>query len=311
MRLEGRDMNQVHNFLGVFGHVNLDYIMSVGELPKPNTSIQVSDVKRFFGGTGSNIAMMASSMGVNTALASFVGVDFPKDFDDALFKAKVDTYDLAKMEGFMTPTCRILSDNSGNQMCIMDQGPMLRMSEFPVAMHTIESSEIIHIGTGQPGYYRKVMKAAKKLGKRIHFDPAQELRYIYTPEAFAELLAMSDMLFVNQHELKIAMGYLGIKKKEKMLDKIEIIVVTKGKDGSEILTPAGTCKIPAIKPKKILDPTGAGDAYRAGFYAGLSRGMDLEACGILGASAASFAIESMGPVGKLPTWDEVRERAEI
>jgi sugar/nucleoside kinase (ribokinase family) len=304
-------MSQIHNFVGIFGHVNLDYIMNVDELPKPNTSIQVSGTRRFFGGTGSNIAMMASSMGVRTALASFVGKDFPKDFDDALFKANVDTYDLAKMEGFLTPTCRILNDPEGNQMCILDQGPMLRMKDFPVAMHTIESSEIIHIGTGQPAYYRKVMKAAKKLGRRIHFDPAQELRYVYTPEIFTELLAMSDMLFVNQHELKIAMKYLGIKKKEKMLDEVEILVVTLGKDGSDIMTPSGTIHIPGIKPGKILDPTGAGDAYRAGFYAGLSRGMDLECCGTLGAAAASFAIGAEGPVGKLPTWEEVAERAGI
>jgi sugar/nucleoside kinase (ribokinase family) len=155
------------------------------------------------------------------------------------------------------------------------------------------------------------MKAAKKLGKRIHFDPAQELRYVYTPEIFAELLAMSDMLFVNQHELKIAMKYLGIKKKEKMLAEVEILVITLGKDGSDIMTPSGNIHIPGIKPRKILDPTGAGDAYRAGFYAGLSRGMDLEACGTLGAAAASFAIGAEGPVGKLPGWDEVRELAKI
>ena len=223
-----------HNFLGVFGHVNLDYLMDVEALPKPNSSIQVSNVKRFFGGTGSNIAMMASSMGVKTALASFVGNDFPKDFRDALFRAGVDTYDLAEIEGYLTPTCRIMTDKKSNQICIMDQGPMGEMDDFPVAKHTVESSEIIHIGTGRPAYYRKVMRAARKLGKRIHFDPAQELRYVYTPEIFAEMLDISDMLFVNQHELKIALKYLGLKEKDKLkiLDYVSVLVVTKGKDGS-------------------------------------------------------------------------------
>ncbi|MDO9537671.1 MAG: carbohydrate kinase family protein [Thermoplasmata archaeon] len=299
----------VHNFVGVFGHVNLDYLMKVERLPKPNTSVQVSNVRRFFGGTGSNIAMIASSLGVKTALASFVGKDFPKDFKDALFKAGVDTYDLVEKDSFLTPTCRIMTDPENNQICIMDQGPMGEMDDFPIAKHAIESSEIIHIGTGRPAYYRKVMKAAKKLGKRIHFDPAQELRYVYTPEIFTELLAMSDALFVNQHELKIAMKYLGIKSRAKLLDHVGILIVTKGKDGSEIITSSGDIEIPAIKPKKILDPTGAGDAYRAGFYAGLSRGMDLESCGRLGASASSFTIGVHGPVGILPTWDEVLERA--
>lgn len=66
-----------------------------------------------------------------------------------------------------------------------------------------------------------------------------------------------------------------------------------------------------MPPGQVIDPTGAGDAYRAGFYAGLSRDMGLEECGRLGAAAASFAIEVAGPVGKLPTWDEVRERAGL
>ena len=301
----------VHNFLGVFGHVNLDYLMDVESLPKPNTSVQVTNVRRYFGGTGSNIAMMASGMGVRTALASFVGMDFPQDFRDALFKAGVDTYDLAEIDGAMTPTCRIMTDAKGDQVCIMDQGPMGFMDRLPLAMHAIESSEIIHIGTGRPAYYRKVMGAARKMGKLIHFDPAQELRYVYTREIFAELLGMSDALFVNKHELRIAMKYLGLKDKSKLLDRVGILIVTKGKDGSEIITPSGQQKIPAIKPRKIVDPTGAGDAYRAGFYAGLSRGFDLETCGTLGASASSFAIGVRGPVGKLPTWGEVCERAGL
>jgi len=304
VRLEGRDMKDMHNFVGVFGHVNLDYIMDVEKLPAPNTSTQVGNVKRFFGGTGANVALMASSMGVRAALASFVGDDFPKDFDDALFNAGVDTYDLVKVKDAATPTCRILNDPEGNQICIMDQGPMLRMREFVIAAHTIESSEIIHIGTGKPGYYRKVMKAARKLEKRIHFDPAQELGYVYSPDEFAELLAMADMLFVNQHELKIAMKYLGIKNKDKMLDEVGIMVVTKGKDGSEIITPSGTISIPAIKPKRILDPTGAGDAYRAGFYAGLSRGMDLECCGRLGAAGAGGKAADVGR-GAGAGWDRI------
>lgn len=304
-------MKEVHNFLGVFGHVNIDYLMTVKKLPAPNTSVEVSNVRRFFGGTGSNIAMMASGMGVRTALASFVGDDFPQDFRDALFKAGVDTYDLAEMKGFMTPTCRIMTDPDCSQIAIMDQGPMAAMDKFPIAAHAIGSSEIIHIGTGRPTYYLKVMKAARKLEKRIHFDPAQELRYVYTPKIFSEMLAMSDALFVNQHELKIAMGYLGIKKTEKILETVSLLVVTKGKDGSEIHTPSGLTKIPALKPKKIVDPTGAGDAYRAGFYAGLSRGLDLETCGMLGSAASSFAIGAEGPVGKLPSWDEVKGRAGI
>lgn len=300
-----------HNFVGIFGHVNLDYIMDVEKLPQPNTSIQVSNVKRFFGGTGSNIALMAASMGVDAALASFVGADFPKDFKDEFFNAGVDTYDLKEMKDYLTPTCRIMTDPDNNQIGIMDQGPMGEMDDFPVAEHTIRSSRIIHIGTGRPAYYRKIMQAARKLEKPIYFDPAQELHYLYTPEVFKELLDMSHALFVNQSELTTAMKYLGYDDKMQILGHVETLIVTLGKDGSQILTKSEEINIPAVAPKQVIDPTGAGDAYRAGFYAGLSRNKTLDECGWLGAAAASFAIEVSGPVGKLPSWEDVKLRSGL
>src|SRR5713101_3538056 len=61
--------------------------------------------------------------------------------------------------------------------------------------------------------------------------------------------------------------------------------------GSAIYTRDGKIKIPRVRPKRVVDVTGAGDAYRAGFYAGLSRGFDLRRCGILGSTVASFAVE--------------------
>ncbi len=304
-------MSQSENFVGIFGHVNLDYIMDVEKLPEPNTSIQVSNVQRFFGGTGANVALMAASMGVKAALASFVGTDFPRDFKDAFTNTGVDIHDLQEMKNFLTPTCRIMTDPENNQIGIMDQGPMGEMDDFPIAQHTIESSQIIHIGTGRPAYYRKIMKAASQLGKPIYFDPAQELHYVYSPEVFAELLDMSFVLFVNQSELATAMKYMNYSDKKQLLEHVELLIITLGKDGSQIITKSEEINIPAITPKQVIDPTGAGDAYRAGFYAGLSRNKTLDECGWLGAAAASFAIEVSGPVGKLPTWDEIKERADL
>lgn len=304
-------MSSSENFVGIFGHVNLDYIMEVEKLPEPNTSTQVSNVQRFFGGTGANVALMAASMGVKTALASFVGTDFPKDFKDAFTNAGVDTKDLQEMKDFLTPTCRIMTDPNNNQIGIMDQGPMGEMDDFPVAEHTIQSSKIIHIGTGRPAYYRRIMKAASQLGKPIYFDPAQELHYIYEPEVFRELLDMSHALFVNQSELTTSMKYLGYEDKKLILNHVELLVITLGKDGSQIITKSEEINIPAVTPKAVIDPTGAGDAYRAGFYAGLSRNKSLDQCGWLGAAAASFAIEVAGPVGKLPTWEEILNRSGL
>jgi sugar/nucleoside kinase (ribokinase family) len=299
------------SFLGVFGHVNIDYIMNVKKLPAPNTCIQVSKVKRMFGGTGANIAILASKMGVKTSLASFVGRDFPHAFKLLFKSAGVDITDLKEIKGEPTPTCRLLTDPEGSQIGIMDQGPMGHMQDFELARHTVKNSQIIHVGTGRPEYYKGIMQLANELKKKIHFDPAQEIHYVYNAASFRELLKFSDVLFVNKSELATALRYLKKKDKTSLLDYVDTLVLTLGKEGSQILSHREKIDIPAIKPKKIKDPTGAGDAYRAGFYAGMSRKMDIEMCGLLGASTASFVLEAEGPLGKLPSWNEVLGRANM
>jgi sugar/nucleoside kinase (ribokinase family) len=308
--LEGRYLGDGLNFLGVFGHVNIDYLMNVTKLPEPNTCIQVDNVRKFNGGTGANIAILASSLGVRTALASFVGSDFPEDFKTSLQNSGVDIRDLKEIEDYKTPTCRIMTDPENNQMGIMDQGPMGVMDEFGIARYTVENSQIIHVGTGRPRYYKRIMKLASEMKKPVFFDPAQEIHYVYDADSFKELLNMSGALFVNRSELATALRYLGEADENTLLDHVDMCIVTLGKDGSRIFLKNERIEIPAIEPDRIVDPTGAGDAYRAGFYAGLSRGMDWKTCGLLGSSAASLILEVDGSVSKSLDWNSVLERTE-
>ncbi len=134
-------------------------------------------------------------------LASFVGSDFPEDFKTSLRNSGVNIRDLKETEGYRTPTCRIMTDPDNNQIGIMDQGPMGAMDDFGIARYTVENSQMIHVGTGRPRYYKKIMELAVELKKPIYFDPAQEIHYVYDADSFKELLSMSGTLFVNQSEL--------------------------------------------------------------------------------------------------------------
>src|SRR3989442_15928942 len=118
------DEGMAVNFLGVFGPVVLDYIANLESLPTPNTSVQILDRERYFGGTGGNIARISARLGVRTALASFVGEDFPKEYRDSLKSDGVDLTDLRVVRGVTTPTAWIFTDPRGNQIAIVDQGPM-------------------------------------------------------------------------------------------------------------------------------------------------------------------------------------------
>ena len=297
-------------YLGVFGHTALDIILQVDKLPVPNTSIAVKNRFTRYGGTGANIAKAAADMDVKTSLASFVGDDFPKEYKRSLKEAGIILKDLKEKSGYQTPTCWIISDPDENQVAVIDQAAMSDASKFDLLNYTIEESEIIHIGTGRPEYYKKVIDRAEKLGKRISFDPAQELKYVYDKDQFRYFLEKCDYFFCNENEFKIALEYLSLDKERDILNFTDNIIVTHGREGSYLFTEEGITKIPAFKPDVVKDPTGAGDAYRAGFFAALNRGFDLEKSCIAASARASFSIEHSGPQEGQIRWEDVMDRLE-
>ncbi|MEW5936758.1 MAG: PfkB family carbohydrate kinase [Candidatus Thermoplasmatota archaeon] len=296
------------NFLGVFGHTTIDHIMEVPRFPAPNTSIEVRSRRRYHGGTGANIAFLAANMGATVALASFVGDDFPQGFEDALRAASVDITDLVRVKGYYTPACWIVTDSDEQQMAFIDQGPMRDAEGFDVLAHTVDTSRIVHFGTGRPEYYAKVAAYAHAKKRTIALDPAQEIHYVYTKDTFLQMLDCAHILFVNSAELERALEYIGSKSPKWLLDYVEVLLVTLGRKGSRVLTTDGVEDIPAIPPRRMADPTGAGDGYRAGFYAAMERGHEICECALAGAAAASFVIEEHGAQSAPPTWESVLAR---
>jgi nucleoside kinase len=299
----------VKNFLGAFGHVAMDYIVSLRRLPTPNTSIEILDRQRYFGGTAGNLARAAARLGVKVSLASFVGADFPSDYRQALAEDGVDTNDLRTIPRANTPTAWVFSDPKGNQMAVVDQGPMKDAGRLPLLRHSVEDVDLVHLGTGRPEYYLRIAKLASALQRTVAFDPSQEIHYVYTPRLFRELLRRSTYFFGNEAEIVRARRLARVTSTEGLLHAAEVVVATLGPRGSVIYSHGSRIRVPRVRPRKVVDVTGAGDAYRAGFYAGLSRGLDLRRCGILASAVASFVVEKKGTQSNLPTWSQVLGRA--
>ena len=299
----------VRNFVGAFGHVVLDHILTVPRLPRPDTSVGILDRQRYFGGTAGNLARAAGRLGVRTSLASFVGRDFPADYRLALRKDGVDLRDLRIVPGHATPQAWVFSDGRGHQMTVIDQGPWNLGERLPVLRHSVRDVEVVHLGTGRPAYYAKVAALAEDLGRPLDFDPAQEISYLYDRRSFRDLFRRTRYFFGNEHEVALAMRYTGATSLRDLLRPVEAVIVTRGARGSRVVTPDGKIDIPAVRPRRVVEITGAGDAYRAGFYAGLARGYDLRRCGILASAVASFVVERKGTQTNLPTWAQTLTRA--
>ncbi len=295
-------------FLSVYGHVNLDLILNLKKFPEPNTSTEILDSKRYFGGTAGNISRITGSLGTPLYLVSYVGGNFPQDYFDALKNSGVDMTYLQRVNEYQTSTCWIMNDADHNQVAIMDQGPMRDIENFEPDIAPILESEILHIATGRPGFYKNVMRKAKELGKTIAFDPAQEIHYVYTPETFNELIPYADIFFCNENEGQIAVEYTDNKELTDLLEYVDTIVQTLGKKGSRIVTRGGETFIPGVEVKDPQDTTGAGDAYRGGFYAALYRKLPMEVCGMAGAITAAEVIKVSGGQTNIPSWDFVETK---
>lgn len=297
-------------FLGVVGHVNVDYLFQLGESLKPNATHPVQSRERFWGGTAGNIASAAATLGVPVRLGSVVGDDFPREYGDALRGRGVDVTDLVTMKGRSTSAWWGFEDPDHNVVGIIDQGPM-GSDDLPVNFaHTLESAWV-HIATGPPKKFLELAKAAKAEGRKVAFDPGQELRYRWRERDFERMLEAADMFFCNATELGQAFDKLGYGDVVQLFDHVPLVVVTHGKDGCVVHREEETIAVPAVAvPKeRIVDTTGAGDGFRAGFYAGLQKGTSLAECAALGNAVASFVLEAKGAQSNLPSFGRAEARA--
>ena len=293
-------------FLSVYGHVSIDKIISVKEFPRLNTSINVLSKKTNMGGTASNISYVAAALGVPTMLCAFIGKDFPHEYRKRLKDAGVMTSGMIETE-YGTSEALVVNDRNFDQKVLFYQGPQGWASKLGIDLSKYaKGSEYVHFSTGEPDYYISQMEKLKDI-PYIAFDPAQEIHEIWDKDRFNRALALSNIFFCNEHESVSAEKYI-----ESTLDTIKkhLVVRTDGPEGSRAFIDGKRVDVPAVRPDKVVDTTGAGDAFRAGFYAAKYRKYGTEEALIIAAATSSFVIEAYGAVENVPTWDMVMGRAD-
>lgn len=296
-------------FLAVCGHTNLDLQLQVKELPKPGQSVLVLDRRTVWGGTACNIARHAAGLGVGVRLWSRVGDDFPAHWRDALERDGVDLAHLDVARGGRTPMCTILTDLLDRQCYAMDQGAMGDMAAHPPAdalLDGLAPGGWLHVATGDPLAYASLADRARSRGVLVALDPGQEISFQYDARSFEGMLGLADALFVNEHELRVACDFLGYGAPEQFLDHVDTVVVTRAAKGATLYRSKGKpSQSPAFPVPRVVDPTGAGDAVRSGWYAALAEGRAMEQALRWGMAAASIVIQHPGPQ------DHVVRRAEL
>ena len=286
--------------LVVVGHTNLDHFFHVEQLPATDRTVPLRNREVRLGGTAANIARAASRLGVRVSLASQVGPDFPPHFRRLLVQEGVDLTAFQTVHRARSPACFIVESAGGEQVTLIDQGPMGRDLGVPVPSTLLARAGWVHLATGDPGYQLRVLAEARRLGLRVAADPAQEIHYRWKPEPLRRLLGGSELFFANRGELSRALELLQLKGVPDLLEIVPMVIETRGASGARAWTRAGAVKVRPTRPRKVQQVTGAGDGFRGGFYAGWFRGDAIQKCLEYGGWAAARWLETGGPEGLRP-----------
>lgn len=273
-----------------------------------NVSFLVSEMRTQRGGCSGNIGYTLALLDVDSRLVATAGNDF-EDYKAWLNRHGVDTTQVVVHDDIRTASCMITTDEAANQITGFYVGAMSRAADLSLKERQGDRPALAIIAPDDPGAMVRHCREAREAGLTFFFDPSFQV-IAMDGEALAEGARGAAGLFVNDYELAVFQEKTG-RKDDEIFDLVDMVVVTLGGDGSRIMLRDGTrIEVPVARVDDFVEPTGAGDAYRAGFIAGLMRGDDLITCGKTGAVAAAYAVEQRGTQTHAFTQDEFNRRYE-
>jgi len=287
------------NKIAVSGSLAYDYIMNFpgffsqhilpSEIHNLNLSFTLNSLRRSFGGTAGNIAYNLSLLGEKPLIFGVAGFDFA-EYHAWLKKNKIATDFILEVKGDKTASAYIITDQADNQLAAFYPGPLPKnYVSSKLLKNKLDLAIISPDDKGRMLAYAALYKARKI---PYIFDPGQAL-IAFTTAELKKIVFQAEVLIGNDYEIKILLDRLKTNLEE-LTKKIKILVITKGAQGSEIYNNNKKIIIKPAKPKNTSDPTGAGDAYRAGFIKGLINGLDLKTCGQLGGLVSVYTVEKAG-----------------
>ena len=282
--------------ISVCGHLCNDYILAVEEYPAVGTSCRVVDRKNYYGGGAANIAVGIAKLGGSAELIAAVGRDYPgSPYEHHLRDTGVATR-LFHTDVENCSTAFMVNNAAGDQITYFEwgAGSLFETADSPAL-------SFVHMATGDADFNVKIARQAEFAS----FDPGQDVKY-YDAAHLRDIFSHIDLLIYNNFESEIMCNKLGWTEEE-LIAAVPVAILTKGKDGSILYADGDTVEIPAC-PVQLVDPTGAGDAYRAGLLTAYRRGYALPICCKIGAVTSSFAVEKIGTQTNLADWDRMSER---
>lgn len=297
------------------GSIAIDRIMSFGgqysdhihpeKLDSLSISIFLDSLKDAYGGVGGNIAYTLALLGDEPFLLGSVGPDGLM-YMEHLAKQGVNIKHIYESE-LPTATFNVITDGAQNQVGGFYPGAMFDSDSLSFKPWK-EDDAVVVVSPHDPKAMRRQVQEAKRWGLALMYDIGQQVSNLPGDE-MREGVEAADILILNDYEITALSNKTGMSVND-VKATVPIVITTLGKAGSVIEGKSikKPVKIDVVKPRQVLDPTGAGDAFRSGFLYGYARGWPLKACAQLGATCATYAIETVGTQTHTFTPDAVSKR---
>jgi len=299
----------------VTGSIAFDYLMSFPgkftehflpeHMNRVSLSFLVDSMDKRRGGCAPNIAYTLALLGERPMLMATAGEDFD-DYRRWLDAAGVDTSLGRQVSGKFTASFFCSTDEANNQIASFYTGAMADAAEL--SFRTVKDCRLAIISPNDPAAMVQYAEECRTLGVPYIFDPGQQCARMGGDE-LKDGVVGATMVIVNDYEFELLRQKTAMRE-EDILAHAQALIVTRGEHGCSVHTESGRVDVPAVRPHRIVDPTGVGDAFRGGLMKGMALGLGYDVCARLGSVAATYALEHLGGQSHAYTWDEFRARYE-
>lgn len=296
------------------GSIAFDYLMTFpgyfsehflpDRLDKVSLSFLVDSLTRRRGGIAVNIAYTLALLGERPKVMATVGGDFEK-FRAWLEEHGVDTSAIEVIPGETTASFFVTTDQSQAQIGSFFTGAMAYASKLSFA-HLAQRPDLVMISPNDPEAMVTYTQECRQLGIPYLYDPSQQIVRL-SREDLRHGIEGCQALFTNDYEFRLIEEKAGLSL-DAIRASVDFVIITRGEDGTDLYTDNTELHIPVIKPQPIVDPTGVGDAFRAGFLKGYMNGLSLERCGQMGTLAATYCLEADGSMGHSYNLEQFKSR---
>ncbi len=284
-------------------HGRFSEALLADQLHKINVAFLVPGIRREYGGCAGNIAYNLKLLGGDPLIMATLGQD-GAPYLDRLGKLGIPTRCIRSYDDAYTAQAFITTDADNNQITAFHPGAMSNSHHNKVNEAGKVKLAII-APDGRDGMVEHARDCAA-LGIPFIFDPGQGLP-MFSGDELIEFIELASYVAVNDYEAELLTERTGLTLKE-ISERVSALIVTRGEQGAEIFTAGGKIDIPVVQVSQVVDPTGCGDAFRAGMLFGLTRGMDWMTIGRLASLMGALKIESQGGQNHTPTVEQIEQR---